>query len=422
MAQSIERLSDRFKRYLEQWLPQQQIEDHARRCGHRWRVRKLGPAQTIHLLLMQLLACNTALSAARHLSDMAVTASALCQARARLPLELLRRCAAELTRSVNAPARAFDWCGRAVLAADGVCYYAPDTSALRRWLGSKNAFGYPLMKALTLLDLSSGVMLHQIPLPHRRGEAPLLTRLLRCVAESSVVVMDRAFASFANIHVALTRKIDLAIRIRKNLRAQRGSLRQVIKRLGKSDLLVRWERPHQRCGLLSRLRWKALPEALVLRQVSFSVRRRGYRTRTITVITTLLDPKQYPAEKIAELYSRRWEIETQFRHIKQTLNWEMLRCRSIAGVKKELLLRQMAFNTLRGMIASAAQKQQTSIARISFADALRCLLYGAAEPGNTRLLHTPHRPGRTEPRRRKKQDKNYVPLTCPRSEARKKAA
>jgi len=67
--------------------------------------------------------------------------------------------------------------------------------------------------------------------------------------------------------------------------------------------------------------------------VSFSVRRRGYRTRTITVITTLLDPKQYPAEKIAELYSRRWEIETQFRHIKQTLNWEMLRCRSIAGVR-----------------------------------------------------------------------------------------
>jgi len=447
MAASIGVIRDRIKRELEQWLPGRQIEQEAKRCGHRWRKRKLGPAQTIHLLLAQLLAWNTALTAVRHLAAAAVTAGALCQARTRLPLMLLRRCCELVSANVAQQAQRFDWCGREVLAADGVCYYTPDTPPLRKWLGSKNRFGFPLMKVVTLFNLSSGVMQHQIPLPHRRGEAPLLGRLLRLATPAAVIVMDRAFASFANLHAVLQWPGDAVIRLNSRLLAKKNSLRRVIKRLGKNDLLVCWAHPENRCSLLSRLRWNALPAELTLRQVSFIVARRGCRSRRISIITTLLDPAKYPAQKLAELYQRRWEIELQFRHVKQTLNWEFLRCKTCEGVKKELLLRQIAFNVLRAIIAAQADAQETTIDRISFVDTLRWLIYSPTQPTPmrptpmrptpmrptpmqptpmqptpVRLMQSPHRPGRSEPRRLKRQDKNYLPLNCSRAEARRKAA
>lgn len=422
MAGSISGLHGRVNRELERCLSAEQIENEARRCGHRWRKGKLGPAQTIRLLLLQLLALNSALVAVRHLAGVQVTAGALCQARARLPLALLRRCCAVVSAGMAQQIKRFDWCGREVLGVDAVCYYTPDTPGLRRWLGSKNRFGFPLMKVVSLLSLSSGVMLHQIALPHRRGEAPLLGRLLRRIAPGAVLVMDRAFASFANLHAITRAGADALIRIKTNCLAKNGTSRQVLRRLGKKDHLVRWQRPGNRCALLSRRRWNALPDALLLREVSFTVRRRGYRSRAICLITTLLDPALYPASKLAQLYHRRWEIEIQFRHLKTTLKWEFLRCKSIAGVKKELLLRQIAYNLLRRIIAAAAQKQALPIGRISFADALCCLLYASARGEPTPLLRVPHRPWRTEPRRLKRQDKNYLPLTCPRAQATRKAA
>src|SRR5437762_1355788 len=146
MAESITGFRARVKQQLEQWLPQEQIEHEARRCGHRWRERKCGPGQTIHLLLMQLLALNSALAAVRHLAGMKLTAGALCQARTRLPLRLLRGCCGLVSQRVAQATRKFDWCGREVLGADAVHYYTPDTEPLRRWLGSKNQHGFPLVK------------------------------------------------------------------------------------------------------------------------------------------------------------------------------------------------------------------------------------------------------------------------------------
>lgn len=320
------------------------------------------------------------------------------------------------------------WCGRKVLAADAVHYYTPEAPGLRKWLGSKNRFGYPLMKVLCLFDLSGGMMLHQIPLPWRRGEAPLLGRLLlRAAQAGSVLVLDRAFGSFVNLWRMAQQQVDGVVRLNRRLWARRGGggNRRVVRRLGKKDHLVRWERPAHRCALLSRLRWNALPRELTLRQVSFTVERRGCRSRRITVITTLVDPKLYPAHKIAELYGRRWGIETQFRHLKVTLNWEFMRCRSVAGVKKELLLRQIGYNLLSGAIMARDANRRSPaapIGRISFVDALRWLLYCPLELESMPLLVVPHRPGRFEPRRRKRQDKNYLPLNCSREEARRKAA
>jgi len=108
---------------------------------------------------------------------------------------------------------------------------------------------------------------------------------------------------------------------------------------------------------------------------------RGYssRTRRITVINTLLDPMAYPAAEIAQLYARRWEVQTCFRHLKQTLDLEHLRCRTVAGIGKELLIRALAYNLVRATMQRAALVLGTTPSRVSFADTLQWLLLADTE-------------------------------------------
>jgi hypothetical protein len=82
----------------------------------------------------------------------------------------------------------------------------------------------------------------------------------------------------------------------------------------------------------------ALPDALVVRELRYRVAGRGRRTRRVTLATTLLDPKRYPASDLATLYGQRWQAETHFRELKQTLRMDVLRCQTVEGVNKELAL------------------------------------------------------------------------------------
>src|ERR1700691_2420709 len=131
------------------------------------------------------------MSGVRHLSRKAVTAAALCQAKMRLPLRLLLRLQRFLLEQITGGQAPPAWRGHRLLGADGVCYYTPDRVELRKKFGSKKRFGFPLLKVVTLFDLASGVMLGQIPLPHRRQESPVLGRLLQWARRGDVVVLDR---------------------------------------------------------------------------------------------------------------------------------------------------------------------------------------------------------------------------------------
>src|SRR5205823_2495643 len=125
------------------------------------------------------------------------------------------------------------------------------------------------------VNLCNGVMTHQIPLPHDRQETPLLTRLLRHLRSEDLLILDRAFASFWNLLQAGQKGVHLLVRLKRCFWAKAGTRRTVIKKLGKQDLLVRWTRPKER-SRISLWRWVRMPGELTLRQVSFSVRRRGY--------------------------------------------------------------------------------------------------------------------------------------------------
>lgn len=88
-----------------------------------------------------------------------------------------------------------------------------------------------------------------------------------------------------------------------------------------------------------------------MRIVRFTAVIRGYRGRRITLVTSLLDPKLYPAEQLIGLYARRWRLELCLRDLKTTMVMEQLRCQSPDLVEKELLMYLIGHNVIRCLMA-----------------------------------------------------------------------
>jgi hypothetical protein len=159
----------------------------------------------------------------------------------------------------------------------------------------------------------------------------------------------------------------------------------------------------------------ALPQELCVRELRYPIGQPGFRTRTVTLVTTLLAADQYPVEALAALYGRRWQVETNLRHLKQTMGLEVLHCRHLAGIMKELTVFALVYNLVRVVMLAAAKQQGVALERISFVDALRWLGDSQRPKPMPRLVVNPFRPGRVEPRAVKRRPKAYVRLSKPRS-------
>src|SRR5437868_10422133 len=131
---SIPRALARIKDDVRAFVSDESVRAACRAAGHRWRERVLGPAQTVHLFVLQVLHFNTAIRHLRHLAGHAVNAAAYCEARKRLPLAVLRSLLRQSAAGASSSGR---WCGLRVLLVDGSSTIAPDTPA------SQKAFGQP---------------------------------------------------------------------------------------------------------------------------------------------------------------------------------------------------------------------------------------------------------------------------------------
>jgi hypothetical protein len=142
----------------------------------------------------------------------------------------------------------------------------------------------------------------------------------------------------------------------------------------------------------------------------------------IILVTTLLDAKAYPAQELTELYLSRWQIEVNFRHLKTTMGMEVMHCKSVEGVTKELYMFAIVYNLVRLVMLEASRRQKVPLERISFVDALRWLRDTPAGELLTRLVVNPLRPDRLEPRVLKRRMKEYNLMKRPRHELRKELA
>jgi len=132
----------------------------------------------------------------------------------------------------------------------------------------------------------------------------------------------------------------------------------------------------------------------------------------------LLDAEIYPLSEIEKLYRRRWQIELNFRHIKITMKMDVLKCKSVDGVMKELTIFALAYNLIRSAMVESARAQEVSVDRVGFLDALRWLIDAGPVGDVNQILINPSRPDRVEPRVRKRRPKQYPLMKKPRSELR----
>ena len=168
-----------------------------------------------------------------------------------------------------------------------------------------------------------------------------------------MVLADRYFSGWFDIALLVERGVDVVVR-KHQLRATDFRTGE---RLGKDDHLVRLAKP-QRPEWMSAEAYAALPDELELREVRVRVTQRGFRTKTLVVVTTLVDSEAYPAHEIAELYRRRWQAELHLRSLKVVLQMDHLRCKTPHRVRNEFYMHLLAYNLVRRVMALAALEAQ----------------------------------------------------------------
>ncbi len=123
--------------------------------------------------------------------------------------------------------------------------------------------------------------------------------------------------------------------------------------VGDYDKLVVWHKPKKCPKGLTQEEFDSLPSTLIVREIYFYIIIPGFRTKQISLITTLLDEKTYSTVNIVRLYDERWDVEVNLKHLKTTLGMDVLRGKTPSLVRKEIWVFLLAYNLLRTLMWSA---------------------------------------------------------------------
>jgi hypothetical protein len=439
MAPTLAEVIGRFKADVGRALSARVIEKVCHDLGHVHRHRLLDPVTTVHVFLTQVLHGNTACSSLPHLTGKVFSAAAYVNARSRLPLSLFECLFDRVTESLHSERQSSSpWHGHRTWHLDGSSFSMADRPELQEAFGQpgnqRKGCGFPVAHILALFHADTGLLQRVIPAPLRTHDMANAADMHPDLRAGDIVVADRALASFAHLAVLSGKNLHAVFRChqkqivdfrlhRKHKTSRKGPAGRPtsrwLKRLGPHDQLVEYARPFHKPDWMDADDLADLPETLVVRELRFTIKEPGCRTQSVTIVTTLLDPVRYPAHDIAELYRKRWRIETNLRHLKTTMKMEVLHCHSVEGVLKELAMFALVYNLIRLVMLEAARRQSVPLERLSFVDALRWLRTAKPETSLPKLLINPHRPNRSEPRVLKRRPKEYDRMTKPRDQLRK---
>ena len=382
---------------------------------------------------------------------------AYCRTRSRIPetvpqwllLEMARECESQLPDE-------WRWKGRRTFLVDGSTLSMPDTPANQATYPQPSSqakgLGFPIMRVLALISLATALISGFTAGPYsgkETGETALLRQLFHLLKRRDVVVADRYSGGWFMIALLQALGVDVVTRLHQHREAdfRRGG------RLGADDHLVEWPKP-QRPEWLDQETYDRLPDTLNVREMKFSVRKRGFRTQTIVVVTTLRDAEECSREDLADLYRQRWHAELDLRSLRSTMSLDVLRCKTPEMIRTELWMGLLAYNLMRHSLLQAAfsvepkrsptrshslvprnepSEGKRSPRQYSFCGAQQFLtetwLTAATHHGDLtalielRLTHlTSHpvgdRPNRIEPRAIKRRPTSHDLLTKPRAAAR----
>ena len=428
-------------------LSPRRLEDALREEGACWREEVFSPVLTLWAFLTQLVSADGSCRAAvarvmawlvgHARTPCSPNTDPYCKARRRLPESLLVRLTRETGRELHRRARPeWLWRGRRVKVADGTTVSMPDTAANQaaypQHATQAPGLGFPIARMAVVFCLACGAALDAALGRYQgagTGEAALLRGLDGALDSGDVLIADRQFGGWFDVLRWQRRGIDVVIRLHQ---ARSADFRRG-RRLGPGDHLIRWPRP-RRPDWVRAAAARGAPEALVVREIRVRVPHRGFRTRELVVVTTLLDPAAYPARDVGQLYRARWHVELDLRSLKVTLGMGVLRCKSPEMVRKEVWGHLLGYNLIRGVMAGAAAGSGVPPRALSFAGAAQTVAAFAGVMLGTKASRVGEvyaallrairghrvgdRPNRVEPRARKRRPKEYPHLHQPRDLAR----
>jgi hypothetical protein len=402
------------------------------------RERLYPPTVTLSMFIMQVLnadgSCQKAVNdwAARRvaegLSAHSIDTGAYCRARQRLPVELPMALARETGLLLNSRALAnWRWRGRTVKLVDGTGISMPDTPENQAHYPQPSTqadgVGFPLARLVGVFCLATGAVMDAATGPFEgegNSEMGLLRSLGAAFSAGDVMLADAYFCNYFLIATLSAAGVDVLFK-------QNGARITDFRRgqaLGRRDHLVRWPKPRQRPHWMTHEQYEAFPDELTVREVG---------VQKEVLVTTMLDERTVGKCQLNELYARRWNVELDLRNLKVTLGMDVLRCLTPQMIAKEIWVHLLAYNLIRLLMAQAAADAGVHPRELSYKHAVqmwiawtsqRLTCHPERHPHNAGLfrliaqLKVAHRPGRIEPRARKRRPKPYPWLKVPRARAR----
>jgi hypothetical protein len=432
-------------------LPERSVTQALKALNVVWLDRVYSPLVTLWVFLGQVLSqdhsCRAAVArlivhrVSQGQRPCSAETGAYCQARKRLPEEFFAAVARKTGQALDESVKErWLWKGRRVLVYDGSTVSMPDTpenqQAYPQPPQQQSGLGFPLARIAAFFSLSCGAVL-DLAICSNAGkghsELGMLHKLWDLLRPGDILLADSYMCAWHEIFLLKQRGIDTVTRIHHCRKAdfRRG------KRVGKGDHIVEWPKPE----FIRSIDWqrsKALPKQLTMRETRVQVQQPGFRSRTMIVVSTLVDAEEVNTRDLAELYRARWNAELDLRSLKQTMQMDILRCKTPELVRKEIWTHILAYNLIRTIIAQAAAKHNVEPRTISFKGAIQTLQafqpliaaqgdYGASRRRSLydRLLdavvthRVADRPDRFEPRQRKRRQKKYDRMMKPRNELKR---
>ena len=369
-----------------------------------------------------------------------------CRARAKLSEEALHELASGIATDCEtaiAPKHLFK--GRHAKLIDGSTFMMPDTpenqTAYPQNRAQKPGIGFPIARFVAVISLATACVLDAATAKYKgkeTGETALLRQLLACFLPGDVAVADRFYGNYWTIAMLMQRGVDICFRKHQ----QRTTDFRRGKRLGKNDRLQTWHRP-SRPEWMSRELYESMPPSITLREIRYVVTEPGRKQQPLVIVTTMFQHEgrqEVSHEDIAELFGFRWNAELDLRSIKTHLNLHYLRCKTPAMVHREFWTTIIAYNAIRMTAACSAELAGVRPREISFVSTCQYVLaawdviasgvlwgsaleqYCLGQLAKISKCIVGLRPGRFEPRVRKKRGSNYNLMMEPREKLRRKLA
>ena len=398
------------------------------------RERLYPPTVALSMFMRQVLdadhSCQKAVNgwAAQRVADglkpMSVRTGGYCKARQRLPLEMLRGLSEQTGGQLHALADPrWRWRERRVKLVDGTGISMPDTeeNQARYPQPSTQAagVGFPLARVVVVICLGTGAVIGAAIGPHSgkgNSELGLLRQLEPAFNPGDVMLADALYCSYFLIAAMRAAGVDV-------LFEQNGARSTDFRRgqaLGQRDHLVHWPKP-ARPDWMTLAQYAAFPDQLTVREV---------KTGHQVLVTTMLNHHAVSKDDLSELYARRWNVELDLRNLKTTMGLETLHCQTPLMNEKELWVYLLAYNVIRLLMAQAACNAGVEPRSLSFKHTVQlwaawngrgmsATVYAGCLFTLIAQSRVGHRPGRIEPRMRKRRPKPYPWLKVPRAEARR---